>query len=399
MENNTLDFMEVRNPRTLPARLAAQRISLGLTYKPVIAKLPSGELLVVSFLMKKVERDEYREDELLYHSNDGGKTWLEPRTDVDQFREDVMLYRSGDGGKTWSGPEILDLPGCEPYLTVLKDGTIFITSNEMENSVRNKKNYCYNYLHRSQDGGRTWSSTLIMPEEFRPVANITTRNVLEMDDGSLMIGFSEHRIKHPKSCVWVSTDKGKTWTEKYPAHFEDVPKDYPYTIMGEAYLWQGRSGKIYTIVRVGVLNSWPIDGTTDPGTIHEGRHDNSERMILYFTKDMGHNWQKVRDLGNYGQMYPSIMRLDDDRLLLTFTQRAISPPLGVRAVFGRETQDDITFDMENDHIMIDTKTGNKKSGGGFGPTVQLDDGTLVTSYSYRGEDGENYTEVVRWRLT
>ena len=40
---------------------------------------------------------------------------------------------------------------------------------------------------------------------------------------------------------------------------------------------------------------------------------------------------------------------------------------------------------------------------GFGPTVQLDDGTLVTCYSYAGtgkwEDDSNfYTEVVRWRL-
>ena len=394
MGNNTLDFIEVRNPKTLPGRLAAQRIGLGLTYKPVIAKLPSGELLVVSFLMKKVERDEYREDELLYHSNDGGKTWLEPRTDVDQFREDVMLYRSGDGGKTWSGPEILDLPGCEPYLTVLKDGTIFITSNVMVNNAPNERNYAYNYLHRSQDGGRTWSSTLIAPEEFRPVSSITTRNVLEMDDGSLVIGISEHRIKNSKSCIWISSDKGKTWAEKYPAHFEDVPRDYPYTIMGEAYLWQAGC-KIYAILRVGVHNSWPIAGTTDPGET-----DNSERMILYSTTDMGHNWQKVRDLGDYGQMYPSIMRLDDDRLLLTFTQRGVSPPFGVRAVLGQETQDDVTFDMENDHIMIDTKTPEgMKSGGGFGPTVKLDDGTLVTSYSYRGADREIRAEVVRWRLT
>ena len=31
-------------------------------------------------------------------------------------------------------------------------------------------------------------------------------------------------------------------------------------------------------------------------------------------------------------------------------------------------------------------------------TVQLADGTLVTSYSYRGNDDEPHLEVVRWRL-
>jgi len=30
--------------------------------------------------------------------------------------------------------------------------------------------------------------------------------------------------------------------------------------------------------------------------------------------------------------------------------------------------------------------------------VQLADGTLVTSYSYRGEDDQTRLEVVRWRL-
>ena len=38
------------------------------------------------------------------------------------------------------------------------------------------------------------------------------------------------------------------------------------------------------------------------------------------------------------------------------------------------------------------------SGGGFGNTIQLDDGTLVSCYSYRGKDGATHVEAVRWRL-
>ena len=48
------------------------------------------------------------------------------------------------------------------------------------------------------------------------------------------------------------------------------------------------------------------------------------------------------------------------------------------------------------------------SGGGFGPTVQLNDGTLITAYSYRGSSElmqldsfivqKQQIEVVRWHL-
>ena len=51
-----------------------------------------------------------------------------------------------------------------------------------------------------------------------------------------------------------------------------------------------------------------------------------------------------------------------------------------------------------DRVMLDTKTGSRYRGGGFGPTVQLDDGTPVTSCSYRGEDDKTHLEVIRWTL-
>ncbi len=98
-------------------------------------------------------------------------------------------------------------------------------------------------------------------------------------------------------------------------------------------------------------------------------------------------------------MYMSILRLADKRLLLTFTVRDLKPPLGVRAVVGTETDDGFNFDFSHDRLLLDTRTPvGKPQGGGFGPTVQLADGTLVTSYSYRGNDDEPHLEVVRWHL-
>lgn len=94
----------------------------------------------------------------------------------------------------------------------------------------------------------------------------------------------------------------------------------------------------------------------------------------------------------------SLLRLRDQRLLLTFTVRDLHPPLGVRALLGTETDDGFEFDFAHDRLMLDTRTLiGKYQGGGFGPTVQLDDGTLVTSYSYRGDDDKTHLEVIRWK--
>ena len=95
----------------------------------------------------------------------------------------------------------------------------------------------------------------------------------------------------------------------------------------------------------------------------------------------------------------SLLKLQDKRLLLTFTVRDLKPPLGVRAIVGTETDDGFGFDFAHDRIMLDTKTPiGQPQGGGFGPTLQLDDGTLITSCSYRGNDGKSHLEVIRWRL-
>ena len=74
-------------------------------------------------------------------------------------------------------------------------------------------------------------------------------------------------------------------------------------------------------------------------------------------------------------------------------------PLGLRAALGKQVPDGVDFDFKHDRIVLSAKTpANLTSGGGFGPTIQLDDGTLVSSYSYRTEDDQLHCEVVRWKL-
>jgi len=293
-------------------KLVSERIPLGEAddYKPCIAQLPSGELLLTAFHQ---------------HKRDGNKVL-----------EQTLLFRSPDGGRTWTGPQSLDLLGREPYLTVLRNGTVFITGHLLANDVRNEWGYTTGFLHRSTDGGQTWDKT----QKCEP---------------------------------------------------RDFKSQYGF-FGGETWLWQARSGNVWALVRVD-SNELPIKDRP----IKAG-NDQADHFILFSSADHGKTFDRIRDIGDYGEMYLSLLRLQDKRLLLTFTVRDLKPPLGVRAILGSETDDGFEFDFAHDRIMLDTRTPiGKPQGGGFGPTVQLADGTLVTSYSYRGADDKTHLEVMRWK--
>ena len=123
----------VRNGKQITASvIACRRIALGEPedYKPSIVQLPSGELLLVVFSGERVG---------------GGK-----------IREITRLYRSKDQGLSWSGPELKPkLLGREPYLSITRSGTLFITGHLLSQDIRNTHGHTASYLHRSADGGRT----------------------------------------------------------------------------------------------------------------------------------------------------------------------------------------------------------------------------------------------------
>lgn len=379
--DNQNDFIEIRNPKRLPAKIPCARIALGRKgdYKPCIAKLPNGELLIVAF-------------DASHQKIDGG------------FREDMLLWRSTDNGRTWSKRQVIPLLGREPYFSVLKNGTLLITVHFLKQDNRNKDGYTYSLLHRSSDGGRTWQSTKIgwkdIPGAPRKATIVTSRNVLELKDGTLILGVS---APGGLDYLWRSKDGGKSWDKTLACKFHGVDKSklwWPF--MGETVFWQARNGELLGLFRVDPKLFPPIPGTTIP----QSKLDQYERLLLFRSKDGGRNWQPEEFGSYYGEMYPALLRLNDGRLLLTFTLRtAVTPnvkPLGVRCVAGRETDNGFRFDFKHNRIMISAKTpANSLSGGGFGPTVQLTDGTLLTAYSYAGK--ERYPtdlriEVVRWRL-
>ncbi|MFN0196728.1 MAG: exo-alpha-sialidase [Planctomycetaceae bacterium] len=358
----------ILNPQLLPdVEIDGERIPLGIAddYKPCIARFSDGELLITAF-----------HQEML----DGGKV-----------REQTLLFRSKDGGKSWSEPEKLPLLGREPYLTILKNDTVFITGHLLAQDIRNEWGYTCGFLHRSTDRGKTWESIRFESEEIKPGAsNHSSRNIAEMPDGTLYVGVDYDGGGGPYY-LWRSTDSGKMWDKTRKCQPQEFASKYGF-FGGETWLWGAKSGKIWALVRVD-SNELPIkDRPIEAG------NDQSDHFILFSSTDEGTTFDRIADFGDYGEMYMSILRLKDKRLLLTFTVRDLNPPLGVRAIPGTETDDGFEFDFSHDRVQLDTKTGKRFQGGGFGPTVQLDDGTLVTSYSYRGEDDKTHLEVVRWKL-
>lgn len=371
--------LRVMNARALPAELAVQRVSLGEAddYKPCIVRLDNGELLVVAFHHYMVTSDSQ-----------------------DRVREDMILFRSHDGGRTWSASETLPILGREPYFSLTRQGTLFVTVHLLDNDVRNQLGYVHSFLHRSVDRGKSWETVKLAAEEVpdspaQPPSWVhTSRNVLELADGTLIFGVSERGVG---DYLWRSGDGGKSWDRTTRATFEGVdPTKLWWPFMAETLFWQARNGDLLGIFRVDQKLFPAIPGTKPP----QSEVDQFERLMVFRSRDGGKSWNVDRPLGSYyGEMYPALLRLADGRLLLTFTVRAMRPPLGVHAVLGKELADGFEFDFDHDRIVIDEKTPTKQvSGGGFGPTVQLDDGTLVTAYSYRDASGKTQLEVARWRL-
>lgn len=394
------DAIEIRRPAPgAPSHIPAERIPLGKTgdYKPNVALMPDGELLLTAF-----------------HTD----SHLAPTN----CREDILLFRSRDDGRSWSPADNLgqrlDLPGREPYLTVLRDGTILITCHFLMEEKRNSLGYVANYVHRSADGGKSWSTVEVRSDQDPPKSQYgTTRNILEREDGGLL-----HVVTSPtgRSFLWTSVDSGMTWRETGATKILELPEGYPYGVFAESHLLQAASGRLIVISRVDhrhypipgrritaeeyvVINRLLADNQTIDGSpitsIATCELDQFEHLKLFTSDDEGATWQPGADIGDYGMMYPSVLRLGAGRIVFTFTVRHISPPLGVRAVLGTETEDGIAFDFAHNLFVLDDRTPpNRHSGGGFGNTVRLEDGVLLTPYSYRGEDHETHMEVIRWRL-
>ena len=396
----TLDHsrpIRVLRPDRLPATLPAGRIHFGPGYKPTMARLRNGELVMMMFYWEKLVQ--------LLKEGEG-------------YHEYSKLCRSTDNGQTWSDPVRVelgagqDLVGRENWLTAIDDGTphglLFTTNHVIRIDSQNPTpGTTRATINRSTDGGITWQQT-VLPIKF----SHTTRNVVKMPDGSLQVGANRYGTDGANGINnrWLnSTDGGLNWTESeltlpFYTNFEGDRTQYhsPVGFFQESYNYVNEAGALLQWIRLSAQSPmFPLQGEVPTGS------DNVHRMIFTKSADGGRTWSDLEDFPGldggvepFGQMYPRAIRLDDGRVLMTYTKRFGTPPLGLRVLVSTDGGD--TFNFQNDVLILDENTTEGwSSGGGFGNTIQFPDGSLISCYSYATTPQGNahpHSEVVHWRL-
>jgi len=448
--------INIVNPKivvTKQAPVSRKKVGIKGDYKPAMAILPRGELLLTTYRAQMLK--------------DG------------KVLEEIVFFRSIDNGESWSTGEIMkNLPGREPYITALKDGTLLMTCHLLPQDIKNPTVHVKHFIHRSIDEGRRWETREIDLNRRNKNMNLnTSRNIITMDDGSLLFLVSvgidhyfyedefastlhieklceevkkdiEVKTSGKDSCIstlnsllrfpglyeqlvlkrgkwklsgdaedllrktndwrlklspatfneynrniivrlnrqllediyprvtpkthnisdlnyrFLSYDNGKTWSDPEKINVRgDVPKVYKDPLFGEAYLFKATDGTLYAIARVD-SRYFPMRNDKELLFQKIDKYwDHYERMVLFRSKD-GINWHVDSDLLSYGEMYPSIIRLYHNVLMLTYTVKDLSTPLGVRAIIGTEREGKLFFNRNSDLVMIDTKTPPGQDSGG-----------------------------------
>ena len=370
---NSQECIRVIHPRQLPAAIPCARIPLmpgaRMGYKPNVVQLDTGELVLANFHMH-------------YEVYGDGSTC-----------EHLVLHRSRDGGVTWTSKHFDHLWGREPFLNAFADDVLLITTHFLAADVRNDTGHVTVYLHRSADGGRTWTSDHIgvdrIPEEV--AYTYTTRNILELKDGSYVMGVG---CGHGHDYRFRSTDRGLTWEVERISVTGLDSAAYEYSILHEGVLFHADSGRLLLLARCDPRQMHfhpPVPGVPEVDVSLSGL-DHYDAEIVFESTDGGLTWSPVNGFPILGCMYPSVSSLGSGTYLFTYTQRIPLEDrrMGVYALLVEERKNGMLHvDAECDVMVIDEKTPDYfDSGGGFGNTLRLQDGSLLTPYSYFEADPE-----------
>ncbi len=217
------------------------------------------------------------------------------------------------------------------------------------------------WLIRSTDGGKTWSTRL-------PTIVNSPHGPIQLRDGRLLYAGKELWTGDKRIGVSESTDDGATWKwlSEIPTRSGDAAKEYH-----ELHAVEAANGTLIAQIR-------------NHNAANKGETLQSE------SADSGKTWSEPHSIGVWG--LPShLLRLRDDRLLMTYGHR--------RKPFGNQAR------LSTDH----GKTWGEAlliSGDGIGgdlgypSTVELADGTLLSVWYERMKESDKAVlRQARWRLS
>ncbi len=349
-------------------------------HKPSIAILNEKEMLLFT-LHRHYEEDAHGGPCTIYHT---------------------VMYHSYDGGSTWGKGKHMPFEGYEPSASVI-DGVVFVQTHLYPNMFNNDFENCIALLYRSEDNGKTWTETKFTPAFFGINGNpvlCMSRNLIKLPNGSI-IGFVwsleeyQYRVK--------SVDKGRSWSVDIVDDSNIRFKEGAYRpIMAEAVSFITPSKRLMAVARVTLSN---LENERIPHLYHAESFDTDEGdgMLLIESKDFGLTWYAVRGMGYGGMMYPSVVYLDENRFVFTYTLRSSSASIGapyrhvgMQAVIGTEKEDgSFSVDFDHDIIILDDETPDEvMTSDGYGMTNMNFDGTLLTPCCYAVAKKE-YKEMIQ----
>jgi hypothetical protein len=280
----------------------------------------------------------------------------------------IHVYQSADQGLTWEEIGQSPLFGKEPSLTVLPDGALILTAQEMRTPTKMA-------IARSSDGGRTWEADTVPGSDY-------PRNLIVEPDGSALMVRAEASAwtnpdkSTPHLQLGRSKDGGKTW------QFSQGVVDWTDANFGEVASVRLKDGRLLAALRHQI-----------PGTKGEG----FETTVLTESTDDGQHWSAPRALVGPAEVHVYLTELHDGRILATYSNYHL--PWGVYAVVSKDGGK--TWDL--DHPIELALSGGYYVG--WPVTLELPDHSLLTcyaneAYAYsRQPPHENVvTEVVRWNL-
>ena len=308
----------------------------------------------------------------------------------------MKIYHSGNNGDTWTRREThgAALLGKEPALQVLQDGTLLLITSH-PHGFR---------VHRSEDGGTTWSVTPIgnawedEDAHWEPGGYDTVRNVLEEEDGSLLMPLSTSVEPDTGTATqtWLfrSRDGGRSWRKTTRAEVWD----YPETMFGEAMFLRHRDGRLLAACRTDGCP--PIAGPMPAGARPPAGGEAGNFLVLTESADNGATWSTPRTVSGYAEVHAHLLALRDGRLLMSYASYHV--PYGVWAVSSNDGGQSWQHDRR---VCLALSLGPYT---GWPTSVELPDGEIVTVYAitaYQEGEGANLTppgcgdvaaESVRW---
>lgn len=341
---NSLNMQEIY----LVEKKAAIRAQIARGWgKPIIVRLPSGDLLA----------SQYRD-------------LVEQRPINDKVVFDTAICRSTDDGFSWSEPKLLGLKGKFVQFSCLRSGTLIMATGYNEHAA----------LYRSIDEGLTWSSCKVywngkidLPGHstflFEETAGVT-----ELPDGTLIINGAIETGQNATSYILRSRDDGKTWGDATAVPTGSVAVEISYVVLP--------AGKLMGFAR------------TRTGGFGEG----GAALKIIESSDGGYHWSTPRDFGLGMAQIPGFpLYLKDGRLILVYGNRQF--PFGAQAIASRDLGH--TWDTHHPIILSWFSWGMPC---GLPRSLVMPDGSIMTGYYARifdsspREEEDVVSHALRWQV-